>query len=218
MRLGRNYSHPVLDLSMTIRAQKHALARLDPELVERDGHSLGVDFDALVGGIEMVKVQRAHVAVVAADTTAPSGLADKRLFHPSASTGHGIGSAALTAVSAPAGDPKLALTVTRTIHHRCRQSGLLGCTSSLGGRPSTTPVRLQSMPDQPMPNGRLAAVDGLGDLGDRRSLFDQRLQLPSGQTAAGGVLLSIYSLETILTCPIRDGLFVTIEPPPDLSQ
>jgi hypothetical protein len=59
---------------MAIRAQKHALLRLDPQLVQSDGDSLGVDLTALLRWIHMMEVQRSHVVVVSAYAAAAARL------------------------------------------------------------------------------------------------------------------------------------------------
>jgi hypothetical protein len=79
-------------------------------------------------------------------------------------------------------------------------------------------MRFQAVSHQPMPDRGLAAAESFSDLGDRRALIYQRLQLGLIQSAACGVLLSIDRLHPMLLYPISDCRFVTSEPPADLGE
>jgi len=74
LRQGPN---PSFDFGVTVRAEQDALAGLDPSGLQRAGHALRSDREALPPGIDVVEVQRPALSVVAAYRAAPAGLRDE---------------------------------------------------------------------------------------------------------------------------------------------
>jgi hypothetical protein len=178
LQLGRwNGRRSVLNLGMAIRAQKDALLRLSTECFERKGNTLRVEFEPLIGWLDVMKVQGSHVASVSTDTAGSPGLLHEDRLHLPSSSRNGGRSAPPAAIAAATVQAELRLTVARTLRgHRC-EARVLG-RSSLASRPAPRTVdRLQTEPGQPVSDSRLTAIDGLRDLSDRRSRSHKLLQV-----------------------------------------
>jgi hypothetical protein len=165
-----------------------------------------------------VKMQRSHVAAVAADTAAPSGLLNQDLLHLSAPTSDRIGSAPLATVTALPCEPELGFSMNLAAHAHGRKSGLLGGPRRLRRSPPVSATRLQSVSGQPMTHRRLASSDCLGDCSDRGALLDQLLQLRTSEPAPGRVLVAVDSPQLVFLNPIAHGRFMQPKPPADLRQ
>jgi hypothetical protein len=79
--ISRDGNRPILDLRVAIRAHKHALLRLDPQLIESDGNSFGIELVTLQRRLDVMEVQRAHVSVESTDAARATCLRDLRDRH-----------------------------------------------------------------------------------------------------------------------------------------
>jgi hypothetical protein len=216
--LRRNCRHAILDLGVTIRAQKHALLRLAPQPVQRNGYALGVDLVSLLCRLEMMKVKGTHIAPISTDATAPAGLLDEDHLDLPASASDCGRSALLAAVVAPSVEPKLRLAVAHATHRHGRKSGVLGSVCLRRGPPTSAASGLQSVSDQPVSDGRLATSDSLGDLRDRCSFLDQPFELRTCEPSPSRVLASVGCLQSVFLHPVADRRFVQAEPLPYCGQ
>jgi hypothetical protein len=84
--------------------------------------------------------------------------------------------------------------------------------------PSSLRESLQFVSPQPVPHGRLAATNRLGDLCDRHPGLDQRFELAARQRALRCVLPTPDRFKTVPPDPIRNRRFVPVKAPSDLGQ
>jgi hypothetical protein len=71
---------------------------------------------------------------------------------------------------------------------------------------------------QPVPDGRLADAELARHRLDAVSCVDERLQLVTAQSTAGGVSVTVSCLEAVLLHPIGDRRRIAADTAPDLFE
>jgi hypothetical protein len=89
----------------------------------------------------------------------------------------------------------------------------LGCPARARRAPG-----FQSVPPQPMPDGRLAPIDSDGDLSDRHALLDQREKLVPSNAAPRRVPIRPHCPQPVELHPVSHRRFMSPNPPPDRSK
>src|SRR5438128_776719 len=102
--------------------------------------------------------------------------------------------------------------MARAQHLCCGWTSPLGGLDLLGRPPADAPSSAQSIPREPVPDGRLAALDRLGYLRDRHVRLDQCLQLPPPEAAPCGRPLTMDRLKPVLPNPVPDRRFMQPKP------
>src|ERR1700761_5066396 len=100
---------------MTVGAQQHALGSLGPQHGQRQRRAGVVDRQALLTGIEMVKLKRADVRVVSARDAPATRLRHERLLDAAAMLRDPLLAAALTSVVTATLDDEIRVAMDRTV-------------------------------------------------------------------------------------------------------
>jgi hypothetical protein len=110
---------------VAIRAQKHALLSLFAQLRQGERDSFQIDFVSLLRWLEVVEVERSHIAVISTDAAASAGLGHENCLDLPASAGYPVRSALPTAVVAASLEDMWGLAVPSAHELHREQPGIL---------------------------------------------------------------------------------------------
>jgi hypothetical protein len=166
----------------------------------------------------MVEMKPPHGLRISTKAAGPAGLRDEDLLHLPSSSGHRLGSASSAAVIAATVEDESRLAMLGAGHDRLPEAGPA---SRLGLRRSPQPgraPRLEAIPCQPMPHGRLAPIEPSGDLRDRQPRPDQRRQLLSCQAASRRMPVGVDRPQPVASHPIRHCRFMPADASADRRE
>jgi len=168
--------------------------------------------------IDVMKLQGRHAPVIAAEPAASSGLLDEDLLDLASPAHDCLLATAAASVVAAHLPYMLDRAVTRANQDDLGQPCLTSLERAFASPSARGSLRPQAISVEPMPHGRLASTRSLSQLGYRKSLTYQGLELIPREAPASRVPLAVDSFKPVSLHPVADRRRVFAKPPTDLRQ